>query len=381
MCIRELSAIRGLAALVVLLGHIFGSLSFNMQDCGGVLNTCLLHFPKSMSTLFNGAAAVEVFFVLSGLVLTLSFLKASKIGAQEILAFYIRRIFRIYPILVISIAFVLVFLPLLQQSCAGGECSSWASSIYNGKSFSTTQIFLSFLGIFAHMNDPMWSLRVELLYSLLFPIIFLAMQNDKTRLPALAFLFALAVSTVPRIYSVHYALAFALGSAIPHIKLISSKIPFRAIVGFSILLLILARPLTELLGIESLEQAKKASDVFEIIAAFLLIYPIFHKKINTSLLCSRTLLHLGNISYSFYLLHFPILFILLSIISKHAGTQTVQNNPALYTIVLGICTLTTTVLASSLTYYWIEKPFQDFGKKLATKFASRSNKLQYDETD
>ncbi len=64
----ELEAIRGLAALSVIGGHFFGCFA-SVKDLYGV-------FGKIFYTATNGSAAVVVFFVLSGVVLPLSFFRS-----------------------------------------------------------------------------------------------------------------------------------------------------------------------------------------------------------------------------------------------------------------------------------------------------------------
>jgi peptidoglycan/LPS O-acetylase OafA/YrhL len=209
MHIRELSSIRGIAAIVVLLDH-----SFNVIE--KVSESASLILTIAVSSL-NGSAAVQLFFVLSGLVLSLSLEKRRGTAVQWTLAFYTRRAFRIFPALWVSLVVALLFLPIERNACAP-VCNTLFGEEFQ-EHFSFWKIALSFAGLFTHLNSPMWSLRVELLYSLLFPAIFVILRLRQTPIiPVLAFLFVASIPIPYAGYNLSYALAFALGSAIPLFK-------------------------------------------------------------------------------------------------------------------------------------------------------------------
>jgi len=92
---RELDALRGLAAISVFLSHAFGLLSA----------PALLPLVRSfgLRALSDGAAAVDLFFVLSGFVLAKSLFAT----AIDYRTFLIRRVFRIYPAYWASLLFAL----------------------------------------------------------------------------------------------------------------------------------------------------------------------------------------------------------------------------------------------------------------------------------
>ncbi|TGT12967.1 acyltransferase, partial [Mesorhizobium sp. M3A.F.Ca.ET.174.01.1.1] len=79
----------------------------------------------------NGQAAVELFFVLSGCVLALSLQTASGTADRSwIKAFYVKRFFRIYPALWVSIALTLCLWPLIRMGLASPAYSTWALDAY-----------------------------------------------------------------------------------------------------------------------------------------------------------------------------------------------------------------------------------------------------------
>ena len=81
--IVELQSLRGIAATAVLFGHVIGY--YTIPDWLVILGK-----------FSNGRAAVVVFFVLSGYVLTRS-LRSSNFDLGAVTRFYVQRWFRIYP--------------------------------------------------------------------------------------------------------------------------------------------------------------------------------------------------------------------------------------------------------------------------------------------
>src|SRR5215471_18861534 len=102
MRIRELDGLRGLAALSVTLGHCASEIGGLGAAYTVTLFTAFAAAPADLAfrflhVLFPADAAVEVFFVLSGYVLTRSLRNAPALGA-EIAPFLTRRVFRLFPV-------------------------------------------------------------------------------------------------------------------------------------------------------------------------------------------------------------------------------------------------------------------------------------------
>ena len=96
--IRSLTGVRGYAALIVLCYHFFEA------------------FPSSWTSLFSrGYLAVDMFFVLSGFVLALRYARtfhSSTYPLGTYLHFILSRLGRIYPLLVVALAFTFMRLQL-----------------------------------------------------------------------------------------------------------------------------------------------------------------------------------------------------------------------------------------------------------------------------
>ncbi|WP_050476758.1 acyltransferase family protein [Herbaspirillum rhizosphaerae] len=144
------------------------------------------------STAIPGGFGVTVFFFISGLLITrLLLAEHAQNGRIAVGRFYVRRLFRLYPALVIAVA-----LAALAFSAAGG-IMGW------GKVFSALFYYANYYGIYVHFGqgrdgfDPfsiLWSLAVEEQYYLVFPFICVALLAGTANLRR--FSWALAASVV-----------------------------------------------------------------------------------------------------------------------------------------------------------------------------------------
>lgn len=364
MHIRELSSMRGIAAIIVMFGHSFSLID---RHVGGAKDSFQTQFFDFFGKTFNGPAAVQMFFVLSGLVLSLSLERRSDDPLQWTSSFYIRRIFRIYPALWVSLLLALSLLQLERSACSSGLCTSHLRLQYQ-EDFTIKDIVLSFMGIFTGLNGPMWSLRVELVCSFFFPAIFICLRNKTIQVKSFVLFVALAALPVPDAW---FFLAFALGSSIPLLK-IKANFPFWIVCLLALIILVFSRQLLQPFNFD-----RKTHDIIDMFASFAIIYPIFHKLIDIEFLRNRVLFYLGEISYSIYILHFPILYALLYILTTIVGRQLIVDLPIFYNVVLSVMTFVVVISVSALSFRYIEIPFQKFGRVVSDRLSlSCANKAK-----
>jgi peptidoglycan/LPS O-acetylase OafA/YrhL len=96
----QLESLRGLAAFIVLLHHALGG-AISIGDPG--LPHSIRAFGLLWTFLFNGGSAVILFFVLSGFVMGLNVDLENGLTAGLYLKFLVRRVFRLYPVVLVSI--------------------------------------------------------------------------------------------------------------------------------------------------------------------------------------------------------------------------------------------------------------------------------------
>lgn len=165
---QALDGLRGIAACVVLIHHcclVSPELAEAVDSNGhGTFE------PWTWWTVFSplhlfwaGQEAVFVFFILSGFVLTLPRLRARP---QSWLAYYCKRLARIFPPVWASLGLAIVTVWIAPR-IADPDLSSWI----NKHQEPVNAVFDGFLFFGAStLNSPLWSLRWEVLFSLLLPV-------------------------------------------------------------------------------------------------------------------------------------------------------------------------------------------------------------------
>jgi peptidoglycan/LPS O-acetylase OafA/YrhL len=131
----------------------------------------------------GGFAGVDVFFVISGYLITSIIYNEILNGDFSIVAFYERRIRRIAPaLLFVSI----VCLPFAWLWMLPGELNDFGKSLYHVNLFVSNFLFWKETGYFSPSNalKPLlhtWSLSVEEQFYLFFPLVLLAMRRATNR--------------------------------------------------------------------------------------------------------------------------------------------------------------------------------------------------------
>jgi peptidoglycan/LPS O-acetylase OafA/YrhL len=291
--LRELDGLRGLAALSVLLCHASS-----------------LGFPSGVWA--DGAAAVGLFFVLSGFVLARSLLSHPQSYAQ----FVRRRFLRLYPTywatLLLSLLLMATYNPAGLESLPGLQIWTKAVSLEQ----IIKHLFLITPSIDVHRLDfPIWSLVVEMRISLLFPFLLAGFVWLRPPLrfaalaisPVLAFvpLFLLGIGHVPM-----FLLGIALAVYVP-----ASRRP--AWIAGRLFLIgagLYSAPHFLALGYPT-------GDYMSAVGAAAVIVAVMSSPLAKRLLSLPPIRFLGDISYSFYLVHLPVLVFVTSWVfpATHSG--------------------------------------------------------------
>ncbi|HEX2910442.1 MAG TPA: acyltransferase [Chloroflexia bacterium] len=189
LAVDHLNWIRGLAAVVVLVQHTRQHLFVNYEEVAHP-NPLLSGFYLVSGF---GNEAVRVFFVLSGLFIGLSVLKAMKSGRWTWRAYLIARLTRLWLVLIPAIL-LCIFWDTLGMSLWGtGNYSvveaSGTSALqrFNLEHAAGNIFFLQRItGVFGPIvgpfgsDDPLWSLSYEFWYYMLFPLGLIALLSGST---------------------------------------------------------------------------------------------------------------------------------------------------------------------------------------------------------
>jgi peptidoglycan/LPS O-acetylase OafA/YrhL len=325
-----------------------------------VLPVMLFH--AGFALFSGGFVGVDVFFVISGYLITTIILSDLETGQFSITGFYERRARRILPVLFFVMA---VCLPAAWFLLLPSDMTSFAKSLLSISGFVSNAFFWSERGYFGTATElkPLihtWSLAIEEQYYLVFPfLMMLLIKKRKTLLmPVLVSIGLASFGICVWLTRLHVDSAFYLlptrfwellvGSFVAiqctyQAKALSSSAHYKStleILGFSLIVLpiFLFDNKTAFPGYAALAPTVGAAMVIRNSSSTTLLGRVLSAKI---------LVGVGLISYSAYLWHQP-----LFAFARHAYFDAVPHT-AFYALL---------VLALALSYFswrFVEKPFRN----------------------
>ena len=327
--LRSLDGLRGVAAIVVVAYH---SLLISPQLADIVVNNkppapgsfwdLLLYSP--LRIFIAGNEAVIVFFVLSGLVLTLQVRRERDFNWGT---YFPRRLVRLYLPMFASVVFAVIVTLLLHRDRDASDSAwvqfytypdfSWKFAIQAADVFNGTPDF----------NSPLWSLRWEVLFSLLLPVFVLIASRGRKlawtaiALAPLAVLLGYENSVLPLVYLPAFIVGIALAKLFSlrdenavgaaEAELGTPRVPWwghlawLAVAVASLFLLILHWLLQP--GIGQNTHVAFASSALIVLGAAGIVTVAARWKPAIRVLSLPPIHWLGRISFSLYLVHAPIL--------------------------------------------------------------------------
>lgn len=290
----------------------------------------VVYFHAQLPGLPNGYFGVDVFFVISGFVITSQINDAVHRGSFSMVEFYARRILRIWPPLLLVILTVLIALasvPLLPADIRRIALSAIASSamVSNWYFMQETADYFAFPA----MREPLlhiWSLGVEEQYYIVAPAFILALAAIAKRYAVSFHRLALIAAIAVILPSLGLAIAFAQSK--PHLVFYGT--PWRVwefavgsaatlAIGCGLTLKPKVAGIGLLCGLAAIalacvvpEEAKHRALLLQGVAvlgtgAVLLCGNFARQSAAARLLSWRPVVGLGLVSYSFYLWHWPLL--------------------------------------------------------------------------
>lgn len=367
-----LDALRGVAAVIVLVHHISMtspavSAAYSSSTDVPIFSTGWWATLSPLKIFFAGPEFVLVFFVLSGFVLVLSPLRHSVRGYNW-LAYYPRRIVRLAIPVVVSVVLAAMWIALVPRTGVGGEWMAKQGSPDLGLGNLLREASIVGYTGRPDVNPPLWSLAWEMWFSLLLPIgVILAVATRRWTLAWTAAL--LTASTIGYLHAVEplmYLPAFALGALLAanheSLRAISTRLAgspagtlaWTVLAALGPLLLIahwLFRPvLTE--PWNELTLALRVPGAVLIVATVALWPPM------QRLLSGRLLGWLGRISFSLYLVHFPVVVTFGQLFGpEHWWWGALVSVPL-------------SVALAQLMYRWVELPAQALAGRVGAAFSA-----------
>ncbi len=345
--VSSLDYLRGIAACGIMVYHYF-SWNFRIYNADDFLGRV-------------GIYGVSVFYVLSGLTLFLVYAPTFKEPASATKAFYIKRLFRIFPLMWLATIFSIILFKI---------------------DYSTEVLVNNFTGAFSiykidtYIATGAWSIGNEIAFYLFFPILMFAYgKNDKLMviLSVLLILLSLAFAFIyvdktklikdewhDYINPVNQGCLFVGGMLIGYFFCDSRpSVWLLRIIGFLALITFVIYPVSgdRIMLIEGFTRV-----VFVLLSFMVVIWffkePLFLLGRN---LISRFFSFLGETSYSIYLIH-PIIYGFLQYMAIYTSIGNVWVRIFISALV--------TLLISYLTFRFFEKPFIRWG----ARFSSYVNK-------
>ncbi len=353
--IKYLHIVRGLAALLVVVFHakyVFwvGGTAYNKEiGLHGIAGYFLFATDMLSSC---GKECVVVFFILSAFVIKHSFSGHHYTWTN----FYTIRLIRIYWPFLFSLVFSILTLVVCIKyinphiyTTTFREYNLRLSNSYNGLSLQQVikTIFFIDKGEYAGFNYAYWSLGHELIFYILFPL-YNKLSRNATALAGLIFA-ALFLITGWSIF--YYQIFFVAGLLLYnyffnyyHGPVIKNKMFYMVVLALFFIAVNLSNKIV----------SEKCSDMVTLVFSFFIFDYILAFITNKN----KWLMKLGDISYSLYLNHLPILLLTYSVITLYTGRLVFYSRMPYYTGVV------VAVLITIPLYLLTEKPSVRYLKKL-----------------
>ncbi|MFZ5960132.1 acyltransferase family protein [Pseudomonas sp. QL9] len=359
--LAQCESVRGLAILLVFAFHFLGDVyGYKMRPDASYLS----------SFLFGGDTGVSLFFVLSGFLLTLPFFSDTPLKLGEYLRNRALRILPMYYLMVLV---------------AGWWTGQW-QQVPRALAFQELKISELF-----PMGAVWWSLVVEIQFYLLLPCIVLLAQHKSGRwllLPLLAAGIHIywQISQVPLdqlnqldgwvsyrntllgrwpLFGVGAMLAWVhvwLGPRLQTSQLASRRWPGSLVLLLALLLLaVILHQRVAYLGAFPAHALWFSHYVLEAIGWGIFLFTLLHlRPLGSALLVNPVFNRIGLWSYSLYLVHTSVLFLVGGRIVRKLGP--LSDNPQLL-IAVGLGLLALSCVISAATYHLVERPFLNLKKR------------------
>ena len=365
--ISKLDGLRGLLSLVVTLNHSF--LVLAIPAFANVWGQNVLEFhdwqskiQQIMMILGNGGAAVTLFFILSGFVMGLSLNKFSKIDFLDTINFYIKRIIRLYPVYLFLVVVTAIYMWTIFVYKVYPAASSWYTWWMNFQ-MTIHEFFLNVFFIHTYLGGVTWTLRVILVASIIFPIFYLI--NKRTSKPVDLLLVVLlivldfTVFIIPDFRDLRYLFMFYSGLIIAKFSKFFHDIPGWIVYLSSPFLIFV------LLDVRYLTDEYVGGVVENIICWFIIGVLAYGQEFRLfNFLETKFFKYLGKVSYSIYLTHFSVLYILSKIMFENLPNLPYKDHYLIIHFILWGLSLGITLILSSIIYRFVEKPALVLSSKL-----------------
>jgi peptidoglycan/LPS O-acetylase OafA/YrhL len=318
-------------------------------------------FDYELMNLFSTSRlGVELFFGISGLIISYPFIRARFQDQQtpSVRNFYLRRLTRLEPPYLLVMIGCYLFLRFTNFNPEATN-SFAAQSINLETSLAASLVYMHqiLLGGFPKLNPPAWSLEIELQFYILAPIVLLAILRLRLYGVIAGILMLITGSifasnlnggpwhAVPLIDFFHLFLAGIFVNVLIFSGLVPQRVPFVVWdTGF-----ILA---TAGIYVSGGYQTSILTDTAQVVCYLIIFLAPFKGRFFKHLLSQPYIFTIGGMCYTIYLIHLPILQIFTGIVMRTSGLTGFVPGVLINTVV----TLPFLLAASVAFFLLIEKP-------------------------
>ena len=336
---KRLDSLRGLAALSVGVGHAFLCVSFAR---GSVLQAGAIW-------IFNGDYAVDLFFVLSGFVLTNM---VRGFSAAHYAAYLARRLLRLYPLLWVSLIAAYVTYAIVaryEPSC--GYLTVWICRLITPPGSFVAAVKTAAPVQFG-LNPVIWTIKAEIEASLVYPLMLMIWMKGGSAVKLAAAALTLSIALLFGRAFTHVVFLFMAGIALNDIRIVRERHANLA-VAMGLVLMATAGMFTN--------RHSLPADLIAGTSAALLISSVAYGCPGwlAVVLDDRRVLRLGEISYPYYLLNGIVLWLIARMSARSLSgllSATDDERAFLLVALLAVCAALVSILVADLANRVIEKP-------------------------
>ncbi len=353
--IKPLTTLRFVFALMVFVSH----LSFLNHSKSDLLNFLY------KNVFYEGFIGVNFFFILSGFVLAFKYQHIFIERRINKIRFYTARFARIVPLHILTF---LLSIPLVYHEILANKLLSGIKAILN---ITLIQSYFPYEGIYFSYNSPSWSISDEMFFYLVFPFLIYLIPKIKKYKISLLLVIILSVPVlvllVPESYyhSIFYINPFlrvvdfiggiSLYNIYIFLKHKKLKVNYTLLELTSVILLVMF-----LVFHNDIPEVARYSYYYWIPIGFLILVFSFQRGIISKILSNRVLMHLGEISFGFYLLH---LLVVQYIYNLNSTILHIKNDMYIISIIFVI-----SLVLSHYSFILFESPLNKKIKAMTERY-------------
>jgi peptidoglycan/LPS O-acetylase OafA/YrhL len=306
-----LDLIRGISAILVVMEHLSSRL---FVGYGNVENQNVITMALYILNILGGPSVI-IFFVLSGLFISRSVIKAVSENKWSWKTYLVNRLSRLYVVLIpaLILTFILDSVSVSYFGYEGYNSNSENLFSFIGNLFYLQNIFVGVYG----SNAPLWSLNYEFWYYMLFPSVFVLLVTKRSWKVKLVYMISIVlIFSLMNSRMDSYFAVWLVGTCVmllPKIKYLTNRFtPFLATILLLIIIPIRPLMMTGRLFTNEWTEDLLVIDLLIGLAFGFLIYSMIHivsdkiKHVDHKKLGKVAKL-LAGFSFSLYLIHYPII--------------------------------------------------------------------------